>query len=66
MSPFPVTDMDFTNRFEGYIGDWDMGGGQNVLNVRGRGEVAPKVAPRELGFLTPKLRIFFRISVERG
>ena len=29
-------------------------------------ELAPKVAPRVLGLLTSKLKIFFRISVERG
>ena len=41
-------------------------GGQNVPNARGGGELAPKVAPRRLGLLTPKLAIFYRISVERG
>ena len=41
-------------------------GGQNVPNARGGGELALKVAPRRLGLLTPKLRIFYRISVERG
>ena len=42
-------------------------GGQNVPNARGGGgELAPKVAPRRLGLLTPKLAIFCRISVERG
>ena len=28
------------------------------------GELAPKVAPRRLGLFTPKLTIFYRISVE--
>ena len=41
------------------IGDWDIG------RQRG-GELAPKVAPRRLVVLTPKLRIFCRISTERG
>ena len=40
---------------------------KNVLNARGGGgELAPKVAPRRLGLLTPKLAIFYRNSVERG
>ena len=40
------------------FGDRDRGG-QNVPNARGGGELAPKVAPRRLGFLTPwKLKIF--------
>ena len=47
------------------FGDRDRGG-QNVPNARGGGELAPKVAPRRLGLLTPKLAIFCRISVERG
>ena len=46
----------------GILGDWDWGG-QNVLNARW-GELAPKVVPPEL--MTPKLRIFYRISVDRG
>ena len=40
-------------------------GGQNVPNAGG-GQLAPKVAPRRLEVLTPKLEIFFRISVGRG
>ena len=38
---------------------------RNALNARG-GELTPKVAPRELGLLTPEVTIFHRISVERG
>ena len=51
---------------QNWIGDWDRGGGQNVPNARGGGELAPKVVPWRLGLLTPKLTIFYRISVERG
>ena len=40
-------------------------GGQNVPNVRG-GELAPKVVLAKLGLLTPKLRIFYRNSAEKG
>ena len=46
-------------------GDRDRGG-QNVPNARGGGELAPKVVLGKLGLLTPKLRIFYRISVEKG
>ena len=42
------------------------GGGQNAPDARGGGELAPKVAPRRLGLLTPKLAILYRISVEKG
>ena len=41
-------------------------GGQNVPNARGGGELAPKVVLAKLGLLTPKLRIFYRNSVEKG
>ena len=41
------------------------GGGQNVPNARG-GELAPKVVLGKLGLLTCKLRILYRISVEKG
>ena len=46
------------------IGDRDRGG-QNVPNARGGGELAPKVVLGKLGLLTPKSRIFYRISVEK-
>ena len=39
------------------------GGGQNV--PRGGGELATKVVLGKLGLLTPKLRNFSRISVEK-
>ena len=29
-------------------------------------ELAPKVAPRRLGLLAPKLAIFYRVSAKRG
>ena len=41
----------------------DRGGAQNVPNAGG-GENSPRRLPRKLGLLTPKLTIFFRISVE--
>ena len=42
-------------------------GVQNVPKAtEGGGELTPKVAPRKLGLLTPKLATFYRISVERG
>ena len=47
------------------VGDWDRGV-KTYRTLEGGGELAPKVAPRRLGLLTPKLTIFFRISVERG
>ena len=49
-----------------WVGNRDRGGSKNVPNARGGGELAPKVAPRRLGLLTPKMAIFYRISVERG
>ena len=52
---------------KGWVSETGIWGGQNVPNARwGGGELAPKVAPRRLGLLTPKLKIFYRISVERG
>ena len=50
------------------ISNWKpgWGGGGNALNPREGGELAPKVAPLKLGLLTPKLTVFYRISVERG
>ena len=44
-----------------FIGDRDRGG-QNVPNARG-GELAPKVVLGKFGLLTPKLTVFYRISV---
>ena len=42
------------------------GGVKTYRTLEGGGELAPKVAPRRLGHLTPKLAIFYRISVEKG
>ena len=42
-----------------------IGEGSKRTERRMGGELAPKVAPRRLGVLTPKLAIFLRISVER-
>ena len=41
-------------------------GGVKTYRALEGGGLAPKVAPRRLGFLTPKLATFYRISVERG
>ena len=41
------------------------GGSKRTEGYRG-GELTPKLAPRRLGLLTPKLAIFYRISVGRG
>ena len=41
-----------------------IGGVKTYRTLGGGGELAPKVAPRRLGALTPKLAIFERISVE--
>ena len=41
-------------------------GGVKTYRTLEGGELAPKVAPRRLRLLTPKLAIFYRISVERG
>ena len=46
--------------------DRDRGGQNAPKMLEGGGELAPKVAPRRLGLLTPKLAIFYRISVESG
>ena len=43
-----------------------IGGVKTYRTLEGGGELAPKVAPRKLGLLTPKLAIFYRISVEKG
>ena len=48
----------------GTVSPVNPGGGQNVPNARGGGELAPKVVTRRLGLWTPKLAIFYRISVE--
>ena len=47
------------------FGDRDRGGVETYRTLEG-GELASKLAPRRLGLLTPKLTIFYRISVERG
>ena len=52
-------------RSERFFGNRDRGG-QNAPNARGGGELAPKVVLGKLGLLTPKLRIFYRSSVEKG
>ena len=40
--------------------------GVKMYRTLERGELTPKVVPEKLGLLTPKLRIFKRVSVERG
>ena len=47
------------------LSETGIGGVKTYRTLEG-GELAPKVAPRRLGLLTPKLAIFYRISVERG
>ena len=49
-----------------FLSETGIGGGSNVLNARGGGELAPKVAPRRLGLVTPTLATFYRISSEKG
>ena len=41
-------------------------GGVKTYRTLEGGGIAPKVAPRTLGLLDPKLAICYRISVERG
>ena len=48
-----------------YMSETGIGGSKRTERWGG-GELTPKVAPRKLGLLTPKLTIFYRISVERG
>ena len=55
----------FGGGLSGVFSETGVGGGQNVPNARGGGELAPKVVLGKLGLLTPKLTIFYRISVER-
>ena len=48
-----------------YLGHRDRGG-QNVPNARGGGNSPRKLPLENLDFLTPKLAIFYRISIEKG
>ena len=41
-------------------------GGVKTYRTPEGGGLAPKVAPRKLGLLAPKLAIFYRVSVEKG
>ena len=43
-----------------------MGGGVKTYRTLEGGELAPKVVLGRLGLLTPKLKVFYRISAEKG
>ena len=64
MSQWPESTKNFA-RNNWYNSETGIGGVKRYRTLKGGGgELALKVAPRKLGLLTPKLRIFSRISVE--
>ena len=56
----------FFRRFQRFFSETGIGGGSKRTERLEGGELAPKVVLGKLGLATPKLRIFCRISVERG